>query len=105
MLNSNNLVLFILHFFFHLTFPLSVFLYLEAVGYPFDLIKTRIQATTREKHAKGMYVTAIELIQESNGKVISGLYRGFGLKLARAVPASMIGFLTYETVAGTIRGS
>lgn len=71
-----------------------------AVGYPFDIIKTRIQATPQQQ---GIYATALELMQEGNG--IAGLYRGFGLKLVRAVPASMVGFLTYETVAGFIRNS
>eukprot|EP00934_Nitzschia_sp_Nitz4_P008685 Nitzschia sp. Nitz4//scaffold245_size28976//2505//3458//NITZ4_008069-RA/size28976-augustus-gene-0.0-mRNA-1//1//CDS//3329543872//8675//frame0 len=75
-----------------------------AVGYPFDIIKTRIQARPLETN-RGIYGTAVELIRESNGKVIPALYRGFGLKLVRAVPASMIGFLTYETIADSIRGS
>jgi hypothetical protein len=63
------------------------------VGYPADLIKTRIQY-------KGGTIleTAKEIIQEANGKGFGGLYRGFGLKLIRSVPASMIGFSTYEFV-------
>jgi solute carrier family 25 carnitine/acylcarnitine transporter 20/29 len=51
----------------------------------------------------GIYRTAVELVQEANGHVIQGLYRGFGLKLLRSVPASMIGFTTYELVAGKLR--
>lgn len=73
------------------------------VGYPFDLIKTRIQATHGISSTQGIYQTAIDLIKEANGRTIAGLYRGFGLKLVRAVPASMIGFTTYEYVAGQIR--
>jgi Mitochondrial carrier protein len=46
---------------------------------------------------KGIWETAIELYQESGGG--HGLYRGFGLKLIRSIPASMIGFLVYEQVA------
>jgi solute carrier family 25 (mitochondrial carnitine/acylcarnitine transporter), member 20/29 len=61
------------------------------VGYPFDLIKTRIQASDG---AKGILETAVELQKEGN------LYRGFGLKLVRSVPASMIGFFVYEFVSG-----
>lgn len=38
--------------------------------------------------------TAKELMLEPGG-----LYRGFGLKLLRSVPASMIGFVVYEHVA------
>lgn len=63
------------------------------VGYPFDLIKTRIQAGT----GMGIVATAKMLIDESGGRVIHGLYKGFSLKLLRSIPASAIGFLTYET--------
>lgn len=76
----------------------SSFHIFQAVGYPFDIIKTRIQAAPQHQ---GIYTTALELVREANG--IGGLYRGFGLKLVRAIPASMVGFLTYETVAGFIR--
>jgi solute carrier family 25 carnitine/acylcarnitine transporter 20/29 len=65
------------------------------VGYPFDLIKTRIQAGS----GTGILATAKVLINESGGRVVQGLYKGFSLKLLRAIPASAIGFLTYETVA------
>jgi Mitochondrial carrier protein len=44
--------------------------------------------------AKGIIGTAQELLLEPGG-----LYRGFGLKLLRSVPASMIGFVVYEQVA------
>jgi hypothetical protein len=82
-----------------LTFPSSPS---QTIGYPFDIIKTRIQAS-KKNQIKGMYATAVELVEEANGRVIAGLYRGFGLKLVRAVPASMIGFTTYEFVAGQLR--
>jgi hypothetical protein len=52
------------------------------VGYPFDLIKTRIQAG----NGKGVILTAKDLVNEANGRVIYGLYRGFGLKLLRSIP-------------------
>lgn len=72
------------------------------VGYPADLIKTRIQAASTNANAgnthAGIIQTAKLLIQESGGSVITGLYRGFGLKLVRSVPASMIGFSVYEYV-------
>jgi solute carrier family 25 (mitochondrial carnitine/acylcarnitine transporter), member 20/29 len=78
---------------------------IQAVGYPFDIIKTRIQARPQRSVAcnPGIYGTAMELIAEADGRVMAGLYRGFGLKLVRAVPASMIGFTTYEWVAGQLR--
>lgn len=81
-----------------------------AVGYPADLIKTRLQANAAaimagssssppsSASSLGIVGTARQLIQEANGQVIRGLYRGFGLKLLRSVPASMIGFTTYEFV-------
>lgn len=65
------------------------------VGYPFDLIKTRIQAGT----GNGVVSTARDLVNESGGNALRGLYKGFGLKLLRSIPASAIGFLTYETAA------
>ena len=70
------------------------------VGYPFDLIKTRIQAGK----SMGIIPTAKEIIRESStsdgGRASCyGLYRGFGLKLLRSIPASAIGFLVYETAA------
>ena len=75
----------------------------QGVGYPADLIKTRIQSSTAAGGAT-IIGTAQTLIQEANGNVIQGLYRGFGLKLVRSVPASMIGFTTYELVKETIEG-
>ena len=45
-----------------------------------------------------MFQTAQILIQESGGRPIQALYRGFGLKLLRAIPASAIGFSMYEWV-------
>ena len=72
------------------------------IGYPFDLIKTRIQAGTS---TGGIISTAKDIINESsssdNGgsRAFYGLYRGFGLKLIRSIPASAIGFLVYETAA------
>jgi solute carrier family 25 carnitine/acylcarnitine transporter 20/29 len=72
------------------------------IGYPFDLIKTRIQAGT---NTGGIIMTAKDIINESsssdNGgsRAFYGLYRGFGLKLIRSIPASAIGFLVYETAA------
>ena len=71
------------------------------VGYPFDLIKTRIQAGT----GNGVLSTARDLVNESGGNVLRGLYKGFGLKLLRSIPASAIGFLTYETAAKAISSS
>lgn len=65
------------------------------VGYPFDLIKTRIQAGSGE----GIVGTARDLVNESGGRIINGLYKGFTWKLYRSIPASAIGFLAYETAA------
>jgi solute carrier family 25 (mitochondrial carnitine/acylcarnitine transporter), member 20/29 len=71
-----------------------------AVGYPADLIKTRIQATSSSlgQAPTGIVETAQKIIQEADGRILTGLYRGFGMKLVRSVPASMIGFTVYEGV-------
>ena len=67
-----------------------------AVGYPADLIKTRIQADP-SNHQLTIMQTVNILRAEANGSWLA-LYRGFGLKLVRSVPASMIGFTVYEGV-------
>lgn len=74
------------------------------VGYPADLIKTRIQSSSTSKPSlhRGICETARILIQEANGRVLAGLYKGFGLKLLRAIPASMIGFTTYEMMKSNL---
>jgi len=61
------------------------------------LIKTRIQASP---NPQSIYQTAKQLQAEPGG-----LYRGFGLKLVRAIPASMIGFTTYEFVKNCMVGT
>lgn len=74
------------------------------VGYPFDIIKTRIQATapSSEGESKSIIRIAKEIIAESNGRVLAGLYRGFALKLAKAVPSSAINFFVYEKVVKSL---
>ena len=67
------------------------------VGYPADIIKTRIQAT---QHTVSVWQVTQQIIDQS-GYV--GLYRGFGLKLLRSIPASMIGFTVYEYVKKSIQ--
>lgn len=68
------------------------------VGYPFDLIKTRIQAGS----GKGIIGTGKDLVNESGGRVIRGLYKGLSLKLLRSIPASAITFLVYEKAASAL---
>lgn len=79
------------------------------VGYPADLIKTRIQAasssssssTTIDGHPTTTTIrdVARDIVQRSGYR---GLYKGFGLKLVRSIPASMIGFSVYELVKDAI---
>lgn len=63
------------------------------VGYPFDLIKTRIQATASSSGSVAQ--TACDIMVNDG---FLGLCRGFGLKLVRSVPASMISFSVYEAM-------
>lgn len=68
-----------------------------AVGYPADTIKTRIQAVSLSGgRVPGMMETAAAMVRETGGGVTVALYRGFGLKLLRAVPASAVAFFAYE---------
>jgi len=52
--------------------------------------------------SQGIFETARILIQESGGRPVQALYRGLGLKLLRAIPASAIGFTMYEWVKSRI---
>lgn len=75
------------------------------VGYPFDVIKTRVQGSRLGGNgvvgvSSGVLATARNMARVDGMGVF---YRGIGLKLARAVPMSMIGFFTYEAAAREIR--
>ena len=72
------------------------------VGYPFDIIKTRIQAS---EHRLTVSEATRDIYKESNGRVLATFYRGFWMKIAKAVPASAINFLVYESVANELRSS
>ena len=61
-----------------------------AVGYPFDTIKTHIQANSSSAYKPNIW-EAFSHLRRTNT-----LYKGFGLKLLRAVPASAICFVSYE---------
>ena len=73
------------------------------VGYPADLVKTRVQAHAARSAAAGMMMrapglaeTCAAMLRESGGDVLRAFYRGFDLKLLRAVPASAVSFFAYE---------
>lgn len=68
-----------------------------AVGYPADIIKTRIQMPRAHGEvAPTVLGAARQLLAESGGYPIHAFYRGFGLKLLRAVPMNAISFVVYE---------
>jgi len=67
------------------------------VGYPADLVKTRVQAqAAKNLGAPGLAETCAAMLRESGGDVLRAFYRGFDLKLLRAVPASAVSFFAYE---------
>ena len=70
------------------------------VGYPFDIVKTRIQASPEPKT---VCKTFLEIMKESKSIPLAALYKGFSLKLAKAVPASAINFFVYESVTERLR--
>lgn len=60
------------------------------VGYPPDVIKTRVQMEGGAETIGG----AVRSLYAEGG--VGAFYRGLSLKLARAVPMSAVGFLVYE---------
>ena len=59
-----------------------------------------ISDLSESTHISGIIRTARDIVKESSdGRACYGLYRGFGLKLLRSIPASVIVFLVYETAA------
>ena len=64
-------------------------------GYPFDLVKTRIQGAAAPLSladaTRGVLAGA-----RTPAAAVAALYRGLGLKLLRAVPASALNFAAYE---------
>ena len=78
-----------------------------AVGYPADPIKTRIQAAastaaTEGAALPGIRATSLMMLREAEGNYLRAFYRGFGLKLAKALPCSAISFLVYESCKAAI---
>ena len=61
------------------------------VGYPFDILKTRCQAPA--SLPPSVMEAGKQLYLEGG---VAAFYRGFGLKLCRAIPMNAIGFLVYE---------
>ena len=73
------------------------------VGYPADVIKTRVQLSRPEGQPPlSVMGAARDLLEESGGNIAKAYYRGLGLKLARAVPASFVGFGVYEYVCARL---
>jgi len=77
------------------------------VGYPFDIIKTRVQALdsaaagSLERRSPSMMSACRSLLREAKGDY-RVFYRGIGLKLMRAVPMNALGFFVYEEVKKSI---
>lgn len=51
---------------------------------------------TMMRSAPGLAETCAAMLRESGGDVLRAFYRGFDLKLLRAVPASAVSFFAYE---------
>ncbi|KAG8462514.1 hypothetical protein KFE25_010339 [Diacronema lutheri] len=77
-----------------------------AVGYPADIVKTRIQSPAHAgRDAPSVLAAARELLAESGGRPFAAFYRGFGLKLARAVPMNALSFFAYERAKAALEGA
>lgn len=67
-----------------------------AIIYPFDVIKSRIQTSSLERHLqKGMWTVGSDIVREHGWK---HMFRGLGVTLVRAFPVNAIIFPVYEFV-------
>uniref|UniRef100_A0A7S3LWY5 Uncharacterized protein n=1 Tax=Palpitomonas bilix TaxID=652834 RepID=A0A7S3LWY5_9EUKA len=66
--------------------------------YPADTVKSKMQ--TASVHEKQTFLSVMRKTFANEG--VSGLYRGFGLTLVRAVPANAAIFAVYEMVSRAI---
>lgn len=69
------------------------------IGYPADFIKTRVQSSAAGASANTRMIPAILDVIKTNGVI--GLYRGYGITIARAFPSNAILFTAYEFASGT----
>lgn len=77
-----------------------------AVGYPADIVKTRVQSPrSHGAPPPSVLGAAAELLAESGGSPLRAFYRGFGLKLARAVPMNAVAFVVYERAKGALEAA
>jgi len=67
------------------------------VGYPADVIKTRVQM----QDGAQTIGQAVRTLNAEGG--VGAFYAGLGLKLCRAVPMSAVGFLVYEEVMRVLK--
>ena len=72
------------------------------VGYPADLLKTRIQGSATPLSLSRAARELIAREPPGLGNAVAALYRGLGLKLLRAVPSSMVNFGVYEWTKGKL---
>ncbi|GKY97169.1 hypothetical protein MPSEU_000675300 [Mayamaea pseudoterrestris] len=71
------------------------------VGYPADIIKTKIQYASSSQQSTtnvSIFQTVQHIMRAHPHVWHRGLYAGFGWKLVRAIPSSMVGFGVYEVV-------
>ena len=74
------------------------------VGYPADVLKTRIQGSPR---SMSLTQASRDLLKREPPGVVNAvraLYRGLGLKLLRAVPSSAVNFSVYEWTKRRLEG-
>jgi len=63
--------------------------------HPLDLIRTRLALQTTQQRYTGI-MNCVKLVSREEGYL--GLYKGMGVALISAVPATAINFTTYETL-------
>ena len=80
--------------------------------FPLDLVRKRlqVQGPTRERFAGGMVPIYSKGVWKTGNEIVGnegwrGLYRGLGVGLLKAAPASAVTMWTYEKVLRALKGS
>ena len=73
----------------------------SAVSYPHEVLRARLQDSSKELGASGLVRTTVDLVRNEGWKT---LYTGFRVNLVRVIPSCVTTFVTYELLSSYLKG-